>query len=666
MKPTPQAHSCRFVKQLLISIIFGIIVTPCAMLAQESVEPSKESLIEMLTEVAQQLEAEQYAETQKFFYLPSDFKPEMMAQLVTRGVINSGGVKALAKGGEFGKAIGVLRKSDVEEVANEHSAPLDQCYAMKMEQDGSRCKVIVHWTAGQFKILDINRVGKMNPANVVAKVDVPVKPWPTGEAPTKELLIETLEVFLHQIENEHYDALRPNVYVPENFVMSRFRDSLERKELSIDGIKILSQRGSFGKAVDVFPKLRAESLTKRVQVPVDESFGLIAKIAGEQGEALGHWTGDHFKLLRADDIGKLPEAVLAESKVAASKEKSPTIAKPPVAPSAAKMEPPANVEAATTSEGETLATATLPKYETDKSIVIANYPALAQAVVASPNDVSLRARFVHSLLVIGNTPKAWKEATEIYKLAPQNIEVVHAVDSCVEGLKKNGIFQVGVPTETIEALMGAPLKKVGSGEATRWEYPIWNVEFNQGRFVKLARRKPVTATATPVITSGQPPAENIETKPVNEKRFGLKLLSFERRVSAIQLIRTEKQLGLKDTMNLISTLPVVVFENLTKKEAEEKQARYAEKKIVTEVVKLGAVEEKPATKTAFIVEMTSFGNNKIAVIKVLLELNKGMRLLQAKQLVENLPAQVLEGVSEEQAAAAVEKLTAAGASVKAK
>jgi large subunit ribosomal protein L7/L12 len=652
----PQVHSLRSFKQLLTSIIFAIVVIPSTLLAQESAQPSKKILIEFLTNVAQQLEAKQYAETQQFFYLPPDFKPEMMAQLTKRDVINSSGVTALAKGGEFGKAIGVLRKSDVEEVANEHSAPLDQCYAMKMEQDGSRCKVLVHWTEGKFKILDINRVGKMDPAKVVAKANVPVKPWPTGAAPTKELLIKTLEVFLHRIENKHYDALRPNVYVPENFVMSRFHDSLQRRELSNDGIKILSQRGSFGKAVEVYAKLRAESLTKRVQVPVDESYGLVAKIAGEQGEALGHWTGDRFKLLRADDIGKLPEAVESEANAKAAPKKTSTpVAKPPTA----KMDVPAIVEAPAKVEATT---ATLPKYETDKSVVMANYPAMVQAVAANPNDISLRARFVHSLLVIGNTPKAWKEATEIHALAPQNIEVVHAIDTCIEGLKKNGIFQVGVPTETIEALMGKPLKQVTNGEAYRWEYPIWNVEFNQGRFVKLARTE---ATTTAVATPKSSPAK-VETKPVNEKRFGLKLISFEKRVSAIHLIRTEKELGLKDTIDLISKLPVVVFENLTKEEAETKQARYAKKNIVTEIVELGATTEKAAPTTNFNVEMTSFGSNKIAVIRVIRELNKGMSLRQAKQLVDNLPSQILEGVSKERAATAVENLNAAGAAAAAK
>lgn len=347
-----------------------------------------------------------------------------------------------------------------------------------MSQGDYPAKAVAHWTGEHFKILDINGVGKLDPDKVEVAVGAPAKPWPTGDKPTKELLIETLKVFLQRVQARHYDTLRQNVYVPDDFDMSRFADSLERGELSTEGIKILTDRGSFGKAVEVFVKLRAEILTKRVEVPVDECYGIVAKIAEEQGETLAHWVGDRFKLIRADDIGKLPRALKAESGT-----------KKPVTDSTP------NVTATDSSDVVTMSVsdpAALPQYETDKKIVLANYTALSQAVAKNPKDVSQRARFVQSLLVIGNTPKAWTESVEIYRLDPTHAEVVYAIDQSIEALKKNGIFQVGVPQESIEGIMGKPLKTEDVDGIVRWKYPNWNLDFNGGKFIKLSQAKPAT------------------------------------------------------------------------------------------------------------------------------------------------------------------------------
>lgn len=111
---------------------------------------------------------------------------------------------------------------------------------------------------------------------------------------------------------------------------------------------------------------------------------------------------------------------------------------------------------------------------------------------ALPCDVSQRARFVQSLLVIGNTPKAWTESVEIYRLDPTHAEVVYAIDQSIEALKKNGIFQVGVPQESTEGIMGKPLKTEDVDGIVRWKYPNWNLDFNGGKFIKLSQAKPAT------------------------------------------------------------------------------------------------------------------------------------------------------------------------------
>lgn len=74
-----------------------------------------------------------------------------------------------------------------------------------------------------------------------------------------------------------------------------------------------------------------------------------------------------------------------------------------------------------------------------------------------------------------------------------------------------------------------------------------------------------------------------------------------------------------------------------------------------------AVEEK----TAFNVVMTSFGANKINVIKVMREIT-GLGLKEAKEMVEGVPATVKEGATKEDAASIKKKLEEAGAVVEVK
>ena len=74
-----------------------------------------------------------------------------------------------------------------------------------------------------------------------------------------------------------------------------------------------------------------------------------------------------------------------------------------------------------------------------------------------------------------------------------------------------------------------------------------------------------------------------------------------------------------------------------------------------------AVEEQ----TEFAVTMTSFGANKVGVIKVIRELT-GLGLKEAKDLVEGVPALVKEGISKADTDAIKKKLEEAGAKVEVK
>lgn len=72
-----------------------------------------------------------------------------------------------------------------------------------------------------------------------------------------------------------------------------------------------------------------------------------------------------------------------------------------------------------------------------------------------------------------------------------------------------------------------------------------------------------------------------------------------------------------------------------------------------------------AAKTDFDVVMTSFGGNKISVIKEVRAIT-GLGLKEAKELVEGAPKAVKEGVPEAEANEIKEKLEAAGATVELK
>ena len=70
-------------------------------------------------------------------------------------------------------------------------------------------------------------------------------------------------------------------------------------------------------------------------------------------------------------------------------------------------------------------------------------------------------------------------------------------------------------------------------------------------------------------------------------------------------------------------------------------------------------------QTEFDVVMTSFGAQKVPVIKIVRELT-GLGLKEAKDLVEGAPTNVKEGISKDEAEEVMKKLEEVGASVEVK
>ncbi len=80
----------------------------------------------------------------------------------------------------------------------------------------------------------------------------------------------------------------------------------------------------------------------------------------------------------------------------------------------------------------------------------------------------------------------------------------------------------------------------------------------------------------------------------------------------------------------------------------------------------GAAAAPEEEKTEFDVVLADAGANKIAVIKVVRELNQALGLVEAKNLVESTPKTLLEGAKKEDAQNAKKKLEEAGAKVELK
>lgn len=79
----------------------------------------------------------------------------------------------------------------------------------------------------------------------------------------------------------------------------------------------------------------------------------------------------------------------------------------------------------------------------------------------------------------------------------------------------------------------------------------------------------------------------------------------------------------------------------------------------------GGGEEAAEEKTEFDVVMTSFGEKKINVIKEVRGIT-GLGLKEAKDLVEDIPAKIKEGVTKEEAEEVKKALEEAGASIELK
>jgi large subunit ribosomal protein L7/L12 len=121
----------------------------------------------------------------------------------------------------------------------------------------------------------------------------------------------------------------------------------------------------------------------------------------------------------------------------------------------------------------------------------------------------------------------------------------------------------------------------------------------------------------------------------------------------------------EDILNAISNMTVLEIVDLVKMMEDKFGVTAAAPVAMAAPGAAAAAAPVVEEKTEFNVTMTSFGANKVGVIKVIREIT-GLGLKEAKDLVEGVPSSVKEGVSKADADAIKKKLEEAGAAAEIK
>jgi large subunit ribosomal protein L7/L12 len=115
-----------------------------------------------------------------------------------------------------------------------------------------------------------------------------------------------------------------------------------------------------------------------------------------------------------------------------------------------------------------------------------------------------------------------------------------------------------------------------------------------------------------------------------------------------------------EILDKISSMTVLELSELIKAMEEKFGVSAAAAVAVAGPAAAGAAAPAAEEQTEFTVMLTSFGENKVNVIKVVREIT-GLGLKEAKDLVDGAPKAVKEGINKADAEAAKKKLEDAGA-----
>ena len=121
----------------------------------------------------------------------------------------------------------------------------------------------------------------------------------------------------------------------------------------------------------------------------------------------------------------------------------------------------------------------------------------------------------------------------------------------------------------------------------------------------------------------------------------------------------------EEILNAISNMTVMEIVDLVKMMEEKFGVTAAAPVAVAAAAGAAAAAPVVEEQTEFTVTMTSFGANKVGVIKVIREIT-GLGLKEAKDLVEGVPSQVKDSIPKADAEAIKKKLEEAGAAAEIK
>jgi large subunit ribosomal protein L7/L12 len=121
----------------------------------------------------------------------------------------------------------------------------------------------------------------------------------------------------------------------------------------------------------------------------------------------------------------------------------------------------------------------------------------------------------------------------------------------------------------------------------------------------------------------------------------------------------------EEILDAISSMTVLEIVDLVKMMEDKFGVTAAAPVAVAAAAAPGAAAPAAEEKTEFSVTMTSFGANKVGVIKVIREIT-GLGLKEAKDMVEAVPALVKDGVPKADAEGIKKKLEEAGAAAEIK
>jgi tetratricopeptide (TPR) repeat protein len=281
--------------------------------------------------------------------------------------------------------------------------------------------------------------------------------WAQDNPPTKADLIKTLESLYPLLAAEKYEDAMDHFALPEGVKSSELAPILERRELSAAGIEVLKNNAKLDTGSALYGEDRVKQILERMGLDAGTAtYGFKHQANQSTGEVLGVWKEGKFKLVRLDDVGKLAAAPPVNAAVGAAKESEPA--------------------AQPMSEAEEQSS------EAKVAEVVAKLQDLEKAVKDNPNDVAAKAQYAMAMYQLKNYPAAWEQLFEASKIDPKHVGLQKGINVLISTFSEQGIFTVGVPTDTIQSIMGEPTQKVELGkDRQRWVYRHWGIDFKSDR-----------------------------------------------------------------------------------------------------------------------------------------------------------------------------------------